>query len=1151
MDQTPSPLSALTAQAVLAQSRQLRESVSSDVELSSFTTDGLHAFDHDQDLAVVSSPTHYTPRKRTPPRCLTKSELQEKADRQARQTHFPKHPTPRDHLRFLHADLNFDDSRMRFFGLRRLSDQADRLESHLRNAVASKLVVNDGLDHIDELVGEAQVYATQADFIWGQRGDKNRHRCSRRYLKSISTLFVDVDVYAPESQYHHLEKQEVVELIFDRLEAHHIPRPVVIDSGRGVYLYWAFGERLSLRRKANFELWQRVQVKLIHLLSDFGADIKVKDLTRVLRLVGTKNSKSSTRVSVVYDDGQYHSLKSLGKITSRLETPQNWMAKTRIAGSAAKSSVLSLKNDLPKPLTIAKQTKPITKGSPFLSRAPKLLKTSQKDMRNTWSAHSHDLSVFALFIDSLRVEFEKKNITSKHSLALRYYRMFMDLVSLVQKRGGVRSGYRNDFTFWSISLLYNARLVKLENISQVCAQLSVICQDKFNTFESGALSSLIARIKEDQADRTEASKHNQAQSSDLQGGLQGRARKVAVKNWMSAIHSENSFRGYGRRVYTPSVRFLVESFRITPTEQMALDCLTDEIEKKRRRSLYNASHQIGVRNTQIATMVESGVRPAVVKDVFNVSLATVYRALKQVREQREQQVEPMDNHVSFDGAFYRYRSMNKAISKSNNRTKSSTSRANEPCFASDSHFLSASNEGGRHTDTKILIGEIDMNMRNDSKKERKKEKNATITPHSKPLSPQDQPLSPVLHLSPLSPAYAYGSKTLNPNQFSTTPPKLATSKTLSQLGTGALTLHTHLPAQLVERARALRSRVYQQSTPPPSAVKLSHEARFKKHMYSQLPPPPAPSADMSRVSAQHALQVERTRDNQAMTERSRIDLLLDQIASKRSRLEAVGASSQDLSFAKQQTLTATPLYDNAVATVTDSLRLELTEVTKLYLGVLRYELSILDAAIMTHHLVDSQDFDVLKRVDDTSELFNQVQILRDQVRSYEFSELLRQMGQRSDDALAVFAQSLQVSDLSLSSISLIDSAAKEVQRSLRKELEVLNLRISVDTRLARREADMDALEALIELINRVISDQNVVRNLDLDILIKDISEQVVGLVDVSAKSTKAKHLFLSVASISNMCLFINALNHEHDLTQQVLDQQNKLIGAATLYRFSL
>lgn len=76
-----------------------------------------------------------------------------------------------------------------------------------------------------------------------------------------------------------------------------LPRPsALFSSGQGAYLEWVFTEPLSAER---LDEWQAVMDALVEVLEPMGADWNARDASRVLRIVGTVNSKSGRTVTAI------------------------------------------------------------------------------------------------------------------------------------------------------------------------------------------------------------------------------------------------------------------------------------------------------------------------------------------------------------------------------------------------------------------------------------------------------------------------------------------------------------------------------------------------------------------------------------------------------------------------------------------------------------------------------------------------------------------------------------------------------------------------------------------------------------------------------------------------------------------------------------
>jgi len=131
-------------------------------------------------------------------------------------------------------------------------------------------------DPVEKLIagfsGGADTYLTVNEF-YGWR--------NVRQLRSLRTCYVDIDGTAD------------LDAVLDALQAAKLPTPsFVVFSGRGLHCYWL----LQPTPAHALPVWQRVQDVLIKSLAGIGSDSKARDCARVLRLVGTKNSKNGEEV---------------------------------------------------------------------------------------------------------------------------------------------------------------------------------------------------------------------------------------------------------------------------------------------------------------------------------------------------------------------------------------------------------------------------------------------------------------------------------------------------------------------------------------------------------------------------------------------------------------------------------------------------------------------------------------------------------------------------------------------------------------------------------------------------------------------------------------------------------------------------------------
>ncbi len=135
---------------------------------------------------------------------------------------------------------------------------------------------------------DRDTYITQAEFFRPNRRLVN--------LARLPLCFVDVDTY--RSEYAGFSIDHILRDIRTRLNDEGLPHPsIALSSGRGLQLKWLLSGPLP--RQA-LPRWSLVQRELCKVLEPFGGDMNSLDGSRVLRLVGTVNTKSSTFAEVVY-----------------------------------------------------------------------------------------------------------------------------------------------------------------------------------------------------------------------------------------------------------------------------------------------------------------------------------------------------------------------------------------------------------------------------------------------------------------------------------------------------------------------------------------------------------------------------------------------------------------------------------------------------------------------------------------------------------------------------------------------------------------------------------------------------------------------------------------------------------------------------------
>lgn len=145
--------------------------------------------------------------------------------------------------------------------------------------------VSDLADFVRDIPRDCDSYLSQNRF-WGRRAIAR--------LAQLDALFADLDYY--RTGYADRSPGSVVVLALQILEDNNMPLPTFATvTGRGVALVWLHS---PVPFKA-LSRWRACQKEIHRVLKPLGADPMAMDAARVLRLVGTRNSRSGTVVEAI------------------------------------------------------------------------------------------------------------------------------------------------------------------------------------------------------------------------------------------------------------------------------------------------------------------------------------------------------------------------------------------------------------------------------------------------------------------------------------------------------------------------------------------------------------------------------------------------------------------------------------------------------------------------------------------------------------------------------------------------------------------------------------------------------------------------------------------------------------------------------------
>jgi len=125
---------------------------------------------------------------------------------------------------------------------------------------------------------------------------KNRRAVS---LRDVGLLFADLDTYKFDGLRGRTPDQ-LATLFLGYCANEGLPPPsIILFSGRGLQVKWLLETAID---RGSILLWNDVQRALVHVLDGFGSDRNARDVSRVLRLEKTVNTKSGELVRVIHTE---------------------------------------------------------------------------------------------------------------------------------------------------------------------------------------------------------------------------------------------------------------------------------------------------------------------------------------------------------------------------------------------------------------------------------------------------------------------------------------------------------------------------------------------------------------------------------------------------------------------------------------------------------------------------------------------------------------------------------------------------------------------------------------------------------------------------------------------------------------------------------
>ena len=117
---------------------------------------------------------------------------------------------------------------------------------------------------------------------------------SGKSVHKLNAMLVDLDYYKINA-FKDLNAEQIIGLLEQELD--YLTPSYYIDSGRGLYIIWLLEDTYATRKSKSY--WTKIEKTLIEVFKNFGADEKVHDVARVIRIIGSVNSKTGKEVRVI------------------------------------------------------------------------------------------------------------------------------------------------------------------------------------------------------------------------------------------------------------------------------------------------------------------------------------------------------------------------------------------------------------------------------------------------------------------------------------------------------------------------------------------------------------------------------------------------------------------------------------------------------------------------------------------------------------------------------------------------------------------------------------------------------------------------------------------------------------------------------------
>lgn len=357
----------------------------------------------------------------------------------------------------------------------------------IKNTVQLRCSLTKLADGLKKCLGLIDVYISVNEF--------GKSRKLESLLKT-TMFYSDLDIYHTDKK--DLTHEQLIDQILAHCEFYDIPSPnIIIYSGNGYYLKWLFIEKMS-RSNLSPTRYDQVQKSINRIFIDFGADPKAMDVSRVLRLPGTINSKTGNLCEVIYYQDERLPANVMYDMFTRYYVPEPEKPQVVKEPRQIKEKTESLK--APKPELVFKSRDPSKAPKKPLSRMQlpkdryddlKVLIALRGNVENSRMTYLFWLLNFrALYGATNFVDFEEDAKKIADELGFKAFEWSFDELTTLERKvirhnNGYQKVKKQNDEYFKFSNLYtptNEKLISIfaiTNEEQMCLR-TIISKDEKN-----------------------------------------------------------------------------------------------------------------------------------------------------------------------------------------------------------------------------------------------------------------------------------------------------------------------------------------------------------------------------------------------------------------------------------------------------------------------------------------------------------------------------------------------------------------------------------------------------------------------------------------------------------------------------------------------